>query len=265
MNAKSSPRRGFTLVELLVVIGIIAVLIAILLPSLQKARQAAVRTQCLSNLKQIHLAMIEYAMKNKDQIPIGYTDGMGGDYHQANFYASVGGNPTLLGLFYEPGLMKTPQIYYCPNRIKDPRNGYNMNTPGVQDNRWPPTTSGVNTRLAYAVRPISPGVRFSGAKPYGTPTPPFPRLSKFKNLAIAADLVSNSHDVYAVGHKTGVNVLYGNGSARWVNAKLIEYSLKMMHPTDFNTANNEWEDKIWIAFDTEVPVKGAAPPPPNPD
>jgi len=67
MNGRRT--RGFTLVELLVVVGIIALLISILLPVLKRAREAASRDICLSNHKQIATAFIMYANDNKQRLP----------------------------------------------------------------------------------------------------------------------------------------------------------------------------------------------------
>src|SRR3954447_17550477 len=75
-------QRAFTLVELLVVIAIIAVLIGILLPALSRANRSAKMTACLSNQKQLVLALIMYCQENKGYFPGGsglspYRDGAG--------------------------------------------------------------------------------------------------------------------------------------------------------------------------------------------
>ncbi len=75
MNASRIPqprRYGFTLVELLVVIGIIALLISILLPALNKARSASVATKCQSNLRSVGQGFAQYLAENKQVYPAAY-------------------------------------------------------------------------------------------------------------------------------------------------------------------------------------------------
>jgi|DewCreStandDraft_4_1066084.scaffolds.fasta_scaffold04943_5 prepilin-type N-terminal cleavage/methylation domain-containing protein/prepilin-type processing-associated H-X9-DG protein len=115
-------RPAFTLVELLVVIGIIAILVAILLPALARARESAARAACLSQLRQIGAAIHAYANENRGRIPFGpKAPPM---MTATQFYPSTGaptslislsnGDPVGLGLLLRSHLSKQPRALFCP-------------------------------------------------------------------------------------------------------------------------------------------------------
>jgi prepilin-type N-terminal cleavage/methylation domain-containing protein len=83
MKNQSSRSRGFTLVELLVVIAIIGILVALLLPAIQAAREAARRTQCINNMKQLGLAILNYESTNRF-LPLAYTPNFSGIQYQGS-------------------------------------------------------------------------------------------------------------------------------------------------------------------------------------
>jgi prepilin-type N-terminal cleavage/methylation domain-containing protein len=162
-NVLTWPRAGFTLVELLVVIAIIGVLVALLLPAIQAAREAARRSQCLNNIKQISLAMLNYESAKGGLPPMAMNwtgadmtkrygaNSYGGWYDDHGWYIPVmpfleqGQLASLVDPKYafshvrnRPGRNAFVPMFACPSDI------------GLQRNEWP-RADWSRVRTNYAV------------------------------------------------------------------------------------------------------------------
>jgi len=227
----NNARRGFTLVELLVVIGIIAALIAILIPVLNRARIAAVKVKCLSNMRQCYAELMMYSTQSRGMVPIGYggwkslSNGMWDPYGSAPTGVWTG-NFTQMGILYQAHFMQSPLIWYCPGDLTG-TTSYNYTTSNVNDswNRWPPGNYGTSTYPAWAnkstvssymSRPVINWGYGGNYNPLNPLLPPsrLPHIERLYGLAILAESLNVSSVVRR--HRDGINVIYADGSGHWV-------------------------------------------------
>jgi prepilin-type N-terminal cleavage/methylation domain-containing protein len=234
------PSHAFTLVELLVVIGIIAVLVGILLPTLARARESARRTSCLSNLRQVGMAMRFYAYDNRDQVPLGYRTNT--KQFNSMVYSSTAKKFVLFGWLYNGGYMKVPSVFFCPSE-NDTRSM--LATP---ENPWPPGDPAFQVYAGYGCRPEikipddPASFLLSGVA--------LPRLNRFKHKAVFADLTATVSRV-DTRHRVGINTLYGDGSAKWIYRKAFDADLAQCIAIDPTGKCNPQQDAIWAALDRQ--------------
>jgi len=214
ISRPKSTKRGFTLIELLVVIAIIAILAAILFPVFAKAREKARQTTCLSNLKQISLAWLQYAQDYDETVCLSYyysPDWMqeyAWDYHID--WNTMTASDGLLTPYTKSGA-----INKCPDFNGEtwgrPNSGYayNANYIGGDLAAWPPVPP---TTLAAITNPAKTAT-FADAG-YGNPLngcqylrPPSDPLAAYGKVDFRHNQTANV--AYADGHAKAATTKYG--------------------------------------------------------
>jgi prepilin-type N-terminal cleavage/methylation domain-containing protein len=116
--SRCNGRRGFTLVELLVVIGIIAIMVGILLPTLARARESARQAKCLNNIRQIAVATVTFAQENRGLMP-----GRAGRDKITIFDPAKGNIRDFDPSKDTPSFAQTPVDWIAWHRVNDPMGG----------------------------------------------------------------------------------------------------------------------------------------------
>jgi prepilin-type processing-associated H-X9-DG protein/prepilin-type N-terminal cleavage/methylation domain-containing protein len=206
-------RRAFTLVELLVVIGIIAVLVGTLLPALSRARDHAQTTACLSNLRQMVVAANIYAQHHAGRYPVAHWGSDSWDF-------SIVAGRAVPGLLWRG---KTDmRIQQCPafdgksNTLFDPHTGYNYNTSFIghgQGETIEAPAKLVQVRQPSQTALFGDGEHSSGANKFMRA--PFPHAGDLSQTTRAAG-------TQGFRHRGKTNVAFCDGHARTLAERFVQ-------------------------------------------
>jgi prepilin-type N-terminal cleavage/methylation domain-containing protein/prepilin-type processing-associated H-X9-DG protein len=234
MNSfRRSARRGFTLIELLVVIAIIGVLIALLLPAVQSAREAARRSQCVNNLKQLGVALHNYDSTTQS-FPLGGNNGPGGPTTNDNRYWGA----------WSPHAMLLP--YLEQNQVYS---AINFNYLGRSDGGGEQgNKTGVMTRINSFLCPSSPLPKGNWLT-VGTSARPFAGNNYF---------ASTGSSIMWIGWPTDVpNGLFANGGPPFSLRDITDGTSNTVafgefRTGDFNDAKNSIQDMVGIQWNSSA-------------